>query len=239
MPPMAAPCADPHNGNCFTPASTPYGRHHYTMFQFMLPHMEQQNVYDQLSLTGYAGGKYNIAFPMLNCPTDPSIKQGMNLTSYGGAKNWGASSYAGNNYVFGDPPGKNTYGAATLPASVPDGQSNTVFFAEIYGTCGSSGNIDLLWGSLWADANSIWRPGFNLGGSKSGTNVASYPPSPMFQIAPHFINTCDPERPQAAHPGSLGVCLGDGSVRYLAGTMEETIWAYLADPRDRQVVGNF
>ena len=165
---------------------------------------------------------------------------------------WAASCYGANNYFFGNPPGRNTIGEATLPASVPDGTSNTVFFAEMYGTCGSSGDQNVLWGSLWADANSIWRPGFNLGIGEGGREViieidgitkkvslAEWPPAKMFQVAPDFINTCDPERPQAAHVGGINVCLGDGSVRFLSGTLDETIWARLCDPRDREVIGAF
>src|SRR5262245_55311772 len=37
LPPMSAPCADPSNAGCFTPPTTPFGKHHYTMFQFLLP----------------------------------------------------------------------------------------------------------------------------------------------------------------------------------------------------------
>ena len=125
------------------------------------------------------------------------------------------------------------------PLGTPGGASNTVFFAELYGTCGSSGDQDVLWGSLWADANSIWRPGFNLGTNKGGGNVRDYPAAKMFQVGPDFIHTCDPERPQAAHPGGLSVCLGDGSVQFLPGIMDETTWARLCDPRDGQVLGEY
>ena len=248
LPPLAARCADPDLSNnntsrpwdyCFTPADSAYGRHHYTMFHFLLPFIEQGNVYDKLTDTGYAGGQYPVVIPTLLCPSDPSIRNGKNTTSHGGAKHWGASCYGGNNYVFGDPPARTTFGAATLPASVPDGATNTVFFAELYGTCGDSGNQDYLWGSLWADANSIWRPGFNLGANKSGASVSDYPPSPLFQVAPNFVNTCDAERPQSGHSGGINVCLGDGSVRFLSGSMDQTTWARLADPRDREVVGDF
>jgi len=249
MPPMCAKCADNDTTNntnptepwdyCFTSHDSAYGHHHYTMFQFLLPYLEQTAVYDKLTETGYAGGQYFVVITILLCPDDPSIKNGKNTTKHGGAWSWGASCYGGNNYVFGNPPGKNTIGEATLPASVPDGTSNTVFFAEMYGTCGSSGDQDVLWGSLWADANSVWRPGFNLGTSKGGSSVSTYPAAKMFQVAPDFINTCDPERPQAAHSGGMNVCLGDGSVRFLSGSLNQTTWARLCDPRDREVIGAF
>jgi len=249
LPPLAAPCADPNpywtdnKKACYTPVTSSYGEHIYTMFHFLLPFIEQQPIWDRITPTGYAGGVYSMVIPTYLCPVDPSIRDGKNQTAHGGAKYWGAGCYGGNNYVFGDPPRKITYGAATIPGSIPDGTSNTIFLAEMYGTCGNdpTGNIDssLVWGSLWADSNSIWRPGFNLGASKAGTTVDQYPPSPMFQVAPHYIKTCEPTRPQAAHPGGMHVGLGDGSVRFLSGTMNEQVWARLADPRDGQPVGEY
>jgi prepilin-type N-terminal cleavage/methylation domain-containing protein len=239
MPPLAAPCADPAYPTCFTSTDSAYGRHNYTLFQFILPYIEQESTSEQLTTEGYAGGKFFEPMPSLLCPCDPSIRKGLCTTPYGSANQWGASCYGGNNYFFGDPRAQTTVGEARLPNSAPDGLSSTIFFAEMYGTCGDSGDINLLWGSLWADSNSVWRPGFNLGTNKDGTSVSTFPASPVFQVGPDFVNTCDPERPQAAHPTGMNVGLGDGSVHFLSGTMDPTTWAYLCDPRDRQTVGAF
>jgi prepilin-type N-terminal cleavage/methylation domain-containing protein len=242
LPPMSAPCADPGNAGCFVPASTPFGQHHYTMFQFLLPHIEQDNIYRALSLSGYAGGQYHRSIKTLTCPSDPSIVNGMNTTQHGGANNWGASCYGGNNYVFGDPPAGLTYprGKKEMNAACSDGLSNTIFFAEMYGTCGNGGNLhgSLTWGSLWADANSIWRPGFNLGASKGGGGLAGYPASPMFQIRPHYVNNCNPQVPQSPHTSGIGVCLGDGSVRFLSAGISPATWAAVCDPREGNVPGS-
>ena len=242
LPPMSAPCADPSIAGCFTPTTTPFGRHHYTMMQFLLPFIEQQNVYNLLTPTGYAGGQYPVVFKTFLCPSDPSIQAGKNTTQNGGALNWGASCYGGNNYVFGDPAGGQTYptGKKEMNATVTDGLSNTVFFAEMYGTCGNTGNLhgSGTWGSLWADANSVWRPGFNLGGSKGGGGLSTYPASPKFQVQPHYFNNCNPVVPQTPHTGGILVGLGDGSVRLLNGGMDPVTWARAADPRDGGVNGN-
>jgi len=241
LPPMCAPCADPSIAGCFTPATTPFGKHNYTMYQFILPFVEQKAIYDQLSIAGYAGGQYNRVIKTFYCPSDPSIAGGLNTTAYGGADNWGASCYGGNNYVFGDPPNSRTYTLADKPMvpAVPDGLSNTVFFAEMFGTCGNGGSLNgsSEWGSLWADANSIWRPGFNLGSSKGGA-PGNYPASPMFQVNPNYINNCNPQVPQAAHTGGIMVGLGDGSVRFLRGSISPTTWAQATDPRDGQPLGS-
>jgi prepilin-type N-terminal cleavage/methylation domain-containing protein len=238
LPPMSAPCADPSYASCFTSDQSAYGRHNYTMFSFLLPYLEQDNLFKLLTPTGYAGGQYFQVVRILLCPTDPSIERGMNLTAYGGAKYWGASCYGGNNYVFGNPKFSDTIGEARLPATVPDGLSNTIFFAEMYGTCGNGGTLDgsSTWGSLWADANSIWRAGYNLGPDKGGWSVSSYPPSPMFQVQPKFYQTCLPDRPQSGHSSGINVGLGDGSVRFMRQTMNPTTWALLNDPQDGQAI---
>jgi prepilin-type N-terminal cleavage/methylation domain-containing protein/prepilin-type processing-associated H-X9-DG protein len=239
LPPMSAPCADPSIGGCFTPTTSPFGRHIYTTFTFLLPYLEQKNIYVQLSLSGYAGGQYFRPIPILVCPADPSVANYMNTTAYGGAKFWGASSVAANNYVFGNPAGGDTWSAAArIPASIPDGTSNTIFFAEVYGTCGNAGSLDSsgTWGSLWADANSIWRPGYNLGPGK--WSVSGYPPARLPQEQPHFYNSCDPNRPQSGHTGGLNVCMGDGSVRFVLAGISPSTWATVNDPQDGGVPGN-
>ncbi len=247
LPPLAAPCADPGTAYCFTPSDHPFGRHVYTLHTFLLPYVEQDNIYRLTDLTGYAGGRYTDVVKTYLCPSDPSIQNGKNLTAFGGAKNWGAACYGGNNYVFGDPPALHTYGRAKFASAFPDGQSNTVLFAEMYGTCGNGGVLDgsLTWGSLWADANNIWRPGFNLGRSKNGTissaplNVplSTYPPAKKFQLQPQFILNCDPEVPQGPHAGGILVAMGDGSVRGVAVGISNATWAAVNDPRDGAVVG--
>jgi len=236
LPPLCAPCADNTNSGCFTPATTPYGSHNYTAYAFLLPFIEQDAIFKLISINGYAGGQYFQVIPLLVCPMDPSVRLYKNQTAYGGANNWGASSYALNNYVFGDPKNGTTYGANKIPASIPDGVSNTIFLAEVYGTCGSggdlSGAITTIWGSLWADSNSIWRPGYNLGASKGGGGLQNYPASPLPQNNPVFNSNCLPDRPQSAHEGGLNVCMGDGTVRFVSASITAAVWAGANDPRD-------
>jgi prepilin-type N-terminal cleavage/methylation domain-containing protein len=244
MPGLSAPCADPSVGGCFTPATEPYGSHIYTLFTFMLPYVEQDNIFKATTTSGYAGGQYYQVIKTFLCPTDPSIMQGKNTTAYGGAKNWGASCYGGNNYVFGNPTAGHTRGYVTIPASVPDGLSNTIFFAEMYGTCGNGGpnatvDSSTTWGSLWADSNSIWRPGYDLGPDKGGWSVSTYPASPMFQVKPNpYWMNCQPDRPQAAHTGGINVGLGDGSVRFVRQGISQATWNTVNDPRDGGVPGS-
>jgi len=232
LPPLCAPSA-----TTATPATTPFGAHKFTMFHFLLSYVEQDNIYRQTNpLLDYTGLQYQRVVKTFICPSDTSINNGMNTTTNGGANNWAASCYAGNNYVFGDPPSGRAYpmGKKDMTASVPNGLSNTVFFAEIYGTCGNTGNVNAssTYGSLWADANSVWRPGFNLGSSKGGSGVTGYPAAPKFQVQPHYINNCNFLVPQGMHTGGIMLGLGDGSVRFLSGSVSDVTWARATDPRD-------
>jgi prepilin-type processing-associated H-X9-DG protein len=88
-----------------------------------------------------------------------------------------------------------------------------------------------VWGSLWADSNSIWRPGFNLGAGKSGT-TKGYPAAKLPQTNPEFIINCDPTTTQSAHDGGINVTLGDGSVRFVQSSIGPATWAAVNDPRD-------
>src|SRR5437667_5346177 len=140
LPPMCAPCADPASAGCFTPTTAPYGRHIYTIFHFLLPYMDQGPVANQLSLSGYGGGQYMRVIPVLICPSDPSVSNGFCTTTNGGANSWASSSVGANNYVFAQPGLHLTYGGSMNLEKIKDGTSNTIFFAELYGTCGNTGN---------------------------------------------------------------------------------------------------
>lgn len=235
LPPLSTGCADPSFPSCYSPPRASFGNHLYTMFAFLLPYIEQDNIFRNMTPQGYAGGRYFDVIPTFLCPVDNSSPGGKSSTTYGGANNWGICNYAGNNYVFGNPETGSTYGENRF-AKVTDGLSNTVFFAEIFGTCGNSGSTSLLWGSLWADCNSIWRPGYNLGSFKGAT--AGYPAARMFQIQPNFLTNCDPLRPQSMHPNGIMCGLGDGSVRFMTGGITPATWASANDPRDGVPLGN-
>jgi prepilin-type N-terminal cleavage/methylation domain-containing protein/prepilin-type processing-associated H-X9-DG protein len=230
LPPLCAPCADPSFSFCFTPLNSPYGKHNYTMFAFLMPYIEQDAIFKRLTIQGYAGGEYFEVIPILLCPSDSSSPGGKSSTTYGGANYWGISNYAANNYVFGNPAAGNTLGRASFNYTFRHGTTTTIMFAEVYGTCGWSGDVNYLWGSLWADSNSIWRPGFNLGSYKGG--VSGYPPAPMFQVAPNYLANCDPTRPNSPHSQGINVGMGDGSVQFLSQGMSPTIWAQLCNPTD-------
>jgi len=234
LPPASAPSA----ANALTRSSPSFnGPVGYTLFHWLLPFIEQDNIFRRLNpTTSYAGIEYAQVIKTYLCPSDPSITGGKCRTSYGGASAWGASSYGGNYQVFGNPVAGHTEGSSVMPASFADGQSNTIMFAEMYGTCGWSGDLAFMYGSLWADSNSVWRAMFGTNTSYKDPAGAGYPAALMFQVNPNWSTGCDPARPQAGHSMGINVCLGDGSVRHVTGTLNTTMWERAVDPRDGLVL---
>ncbi len=234
LPPAAARSAV-HRLTVDGPYKGPYGR---TVFHWLLPYIEQKNVFDLLDPDQtYGGIQYFRVIPTYICPADPSIVDGKCLTPYGGAHNWAAGNYGANYYVFGNPRAGDTEGRSRIPNSFPDGQSNTIFFAEMYGTCGWSGDLSFLYGSLWADSNSIWRAIFCTNATGKHPSGPGYPPCFKFQSQPDWMNTCDPSRPQGIHEGGIVVGMGDGSSRFISDGISEESWAGACDPRDKVLLG--
>ncbi|OWK35072.1 DUF1559 domain-containing protein [Fimbriiglobus ruber] len=235
LPPLCAPDA------VTLIPSGPFAGQNYTMHAYLLPYIEQNNIYKNLSPSGYAGGQGTLPIKTYTCPSDFSVSGGLCTTTDGGANTWGAACYTGNVYVFGDPPNGNPYpkGSKPMYPSVPDGLSNTVFLAEAFGTCGNTGSLSSAYGTLWADSNSVWRPGFNFTyGSSKGT-VGNYTPAAkLFQVNPNYVNNCDINVPQSAHTNGIMVGVGDGSVRFLTGSLSLTTWQAAVDPRDGIVLGS-
>jgi prepilin-type N-terminal cleavage/methylation domain-containing protein len=243
LPPLGSPDGwVPH----FTTAAAPgYNGYNYTVFTFLLPYIEQDaiwrglgpNVVDPvLHLTGYCGGQYYRPIKTYICPSDPSHQDGMCPIQSGSANYFAGSSYAANYLVFGNPnagsDGLRMQGASRIPASFPDGTSNTIMFAEVYVSCDPANNIAA---SLWADSTTPWRPVF-CHNTPDKTLPGGHGACNMFQSQPNPQATCDPSRAQSAHAGGINVCLGDGSVRFISSSISATTWANACDPRDGNVL---
>jgi len=242
LPPVAAP----DGWTPITQAGPGYNGSPYTFFTFLLPYVEQGNIFNALT-TGpvppgaYCGGQYYRPVKTYLCPSDPSTgTNGLSLTSNGGANGFAVGNYAANYLVFGNPGAASMEGSASIPASFPDGQSNTVLFAERYGTCTFSGNVNSgsTFASLWADSTSVWRPVFCVNNPAQVPSAAGYAPCAMFQVQPNYLTGCDSGRAQSPHVGGMLIGLGDGSVRMVNGALSAATWAAACDPRDGVPLGN-
>jgi prepilin-type N-terminal cleavage/methylation domain-containing protein len=246
LPPLCAP----DGWTALTLAAPCYNGGPWTCFAFLLPFIEQQNVYNQLVKGniprsdnysgGYCGGQYNTVISLYVCPSDPSVAGGYCKTTYTGANDFAAGCYGANYYVFGNPSGSSDFycveGTNVLPRSLPDGLSNTILYGEVYASCGMWGDASFAFGSLWSDSTSKWRPMLCQNNIlKEGT--PGYAPCYTFQVRPQPFSTCDPSRGQSGHIGGMNVSLGDGSVRFVSEGISPSTWANACDPRDGNVLG--
>jgi prepilin-type N-terminal cleavage/methylation domain-containing protein len=217
------------------------------VFYWLLPYLEQDPLYrvhsDYYSWREGAevdpGPIVSQPIKILSCPSDPNYGTGQ---AWGGG--WAYGSYAANYQVFGAPdqgPG-GWDGNARIPATITDGTSQTILFAEKYNLCGGSG---ALWGHGSWENN--WIPVFAYG-NKQGTVGYQTPggwlgpgkvgPGSKFQVAPNpYQSRCDTSLAQTAHSSGMNVGLGDGSVRPLAASISGTTWWYACTPNGEDILG--
>lgn len=233
------------------------------LFLHIMPYLEQNNLYNSASTTGpnpfgespgpnqpYYSSAAGFGTPgflgarTINdyvCPSDPSFPNGP-YTDVLFGQQWGTSSYAGNFLVFGQTDRNYniiTYqGASRIPASFPDGTSNTILFAERYAVCESTA-LALQraclwdWWELWSvDPGHDYYPYIALRTS-NGDNIG---PQSLFQVQPRR-GDCDASRAATAHTGGMQVSLADASVRTLSLGMSGTTWWSAVTPSGGEVLG--
>jgi prepilin-type N-terminal cleavage/methylation domain-containing protein len=249
------PAVAPDSSDALTAAGASFnGAIGFTVYDWLLPYIEQANLYNiadfniNTAVPGAPGGGTVKAIPIkaYRCPFDTSSNpNGMGGTTNGGANIWAVGNYAANYYVFGSPNGATMaireQQSGPLQTVMSDGTSNVIMHAERYGTCGQSGgvaNASTTYGNLWSDSNSVWRPLFCANGIEKDGVSAGYPACIMFQVRPSAFTTCNSIAAQSPHPNGINVCIGDGSVRFLSGSMSPTTWALACDPQDGGALPN-
>jgi prepilin-type N-terminal cleavage/methylation domain-containing protein len=236
------------------PALGKFGTSYGTAHFYLLPYVEQGNLYTQANGDSY--NVLNIPVSTYWCPADATITLGQipsilpqnnNLGT-----NQGAASYAIN---FGPV----QFGGKTLITGMPGGTSNTVLFGERFAYCAyeAHGNETIsAWAEYWVwsatagvndkSFNFSWdAPVFNApsgGGTATvGTTTFTYgvanggQPSigqPVYQGAGQglqsgaTVTTCDYSTLQSLHDGIVQCGLGDGSVRQVNTNVSLTSWQY-------------
>jgi prepilin-type processing-associated H-X9-DG protein len=204
---------------------------------FVLPFIEEGNIYYRFDVRNANGFSWSsVGVPTYWCPADPSpggFGKCKGSVSQGSAGRY-ISNYGMNYYVFGDPTTGCLEGASRIPASFPDGVSNTILYAEKFGSCGSNCTI-------WSDTNPYYRPGFCLPANGGYTADFRFPPGyprcPLPQVVT-WDGGCDGKNTQALHGNVINVCLADGSVHPINSSISADTWANLCDPRDGNPLGS-
>ncbi|HKI38380.1 MAG TPA: DUF1559 domain-containing protein [Gemmataceae bacterium] len=234
-----------------------------SLFFHLLPYLEQDNLYKSAIVSGanpmgetpvpnatYYSGAYGVGTPSfvgattINayiCPADPSYTPAPYTDQVFGLQ-WGTSSYAGNFLVFGQSdPFFNVLGyqgMSSMPASFPDGTSNTILFAERYAVCVSN-SLGLSRACLW----DWWETSATVPGhdyypfialnTSNGDNIG---PGAIFQVRP-LAGNCDASRASSPHTGGMQVTLADASVHFLSSGMSgSTYWAAIT-PASNDMLG--
>jgi prepilin-type N-terminal cleavage/methylation domain-containing protein len=224
-----------------------------TVQYFMLPYMEGSNQYNQMTINHFDSWYCVYGIKSYISPADPTEPPNGQIDR--GSPRYGTSyapnewvfnplQYSGpgahtqitpnNNYKPGSPAGTARAAPdARLPTTIPDGLSQTIFFAEKYAVCGNAQNrvASFYWGETGGRCNRVGNPGGN--GSIPGFYTTALP-----QAQPVYNKTCNPCLLQAFYPGGILVLLGDGSCRLVNSGVSAATWSNAITPSDGVPLGN-
>jgi len=209
------------------PAQVDYTQRAGNVFYFLLPFIEQDNVF-KLHPSNYSwtipgetdpGPIVNQTIKTYLCPADGTNEP---VQMWGGG--WAAGNYLANFQVFSNMDSWDTSYTPRIPASFPDGTSETILFSEKIARCQGYAT---LWGHGNWDLN--WMPSF-MNWNEQGPGVG-------FQVTPTPAQ-CDRFRASSAHTAGINVGLADGSVRFASQGMSTTTFWYACTPAGGEVLGS-
>ena len=214
-----------------------------TQQYFLLPYLEQDNVYKAPDINDNGKGQSNswrsqAVIKTYMAPNDSSLPA--DGRTWG---NRGATSYSSNWHAFGGGWDEDWQigGKARIPASFPDGTSNTIGYVERYAICGDpakptdSGYVERVWGedgqnagpmaskfapgscqprftpTYWADIPGGYHPA----SAKPNNYPVAFFTSPQIQPG----KNCDPKRLQTLSGGVMQAVMLDGSVKAINGSI--------------------
>jgi prepilin-type N-terminal cleavage/methylation domain-containing protein len=188
-----------------------------TLQYFLLPFLEQGNLYNQATVT--SDNIMNTPLKVYMSPSDPTMPADGIVNSMMMGGSYGGCSYSSNYLVFGNTPG----GQAKIPASFPDGTSNTMLFGPVYTDCNGT---QYMWNMGSCGNPPTWPYSYN-----PSTNYLSLP-LPQFRPPP---GQCDVTLMQTPYSGVILVGLGDGSVRPVSSGVSALSWNLAVNPADGRV----
>jgi type II secretory pathway pseudopilin PulG len=196
----------------------PPGKSYGTVYFYMLPFIEQDNLYKLASnekgeFFVWHNAVYKYPIRTFVSPLDKSagtddLYQGWLATT----------SYAANFLVFGDPTTGSMQGSPRIPVTFPDGMSNTILFTTRYRLCNGD---PCAWGYYGAYT---WAPAY------------AWQTTAKFQVMP-APGDCDANRAQGMFPAGINAGLADGSVRVVSRDISPQTWWYATTPNGGEVLG--
>lgn len=238
-------CGDSRNGtlppfyNSSLTNPGPFGATTGNLFWFLLPFVEQENLYKSgLNAAGTGWVLANIeAKPVkvYTSPLDSSASNGLQADAAYGVANYGANAAVFTTSTVttaGVITITSRFAAPNLPAKFSDGTSNTMVFAEKKSRCpsGSGGSSG---GSRWAtDA------GTGSGGQAPGIHIvtgstmsAPQPPTTPFM-------GCDQNRAHMLTGSGCQIALADGSVRNVGPGISAATFIAICTPAGGDLPGS-
>jgi prepilin-type N-terminal cleavage/methylation domain-containing protein len=215
---------------------------------WLLPFIEQGNIFTQIQANGGIRNPNGLNFqgqnpyvpPIYLCPSDGFREAAASLT--GNTVN-SFGSYAANGQVFGTVTTTVNNGVATcsnfnwqgssrIPASIPDGLSNTIFWTEKLSLCTNSvaGNGGNRWAAI---GEGPYMP--IVGETETGPHLS---PNIAANIGVTNPTQCDFWNASSSHAGGLLVGLGDGSVRLVSSGVSQLTFNIALVPNDGIVLGD-
>jgi len=219
-----------------------------TVFYYLLPYLEQNNVYTLSNGRSDTPGVYNTVIKTFLCPSDQSVQ---NANTYGGCgvmngqniqrDGYASCNYAANVEVF------EPRGTRNIVAQIPDGTANTVMFAERYANCSTAPPTNGCTLPAWA-WNTILNGGDGwssptFGAANDGIDQMNHQGAQYyygtigFQGGPS-AEQCNWYVTQGGHTGAMEVGMGDGSVRVVSQGMTYTTWSYACTPSGGEPLGS-
>jgi prepilin-type N-terminal cleavage/methylation domain-containing protein/prepilin-type processing-associated H-X9-DG protein len=221
------------SNNKFPPQQSPYGTdgtNWANIFYFLLPYIEQDNVYNLSPLhSPYTPHSVDQGDPL--APAGKVIKTYLNpadgdqdpVATW--TNGWVVGCYAANWQVFAAPNGSwDPNGSARMTGTFKDGTSNTIAFTERYARCNGAG-------TLWAHyADNPWWGPTICHWSDTG-------PGSKFQVAP-TQSQCVQGRASTPFSNGINVAMADGSIRSISSGISGDTWWAACTPAGGEVLGS-
>jgi len=202
-----------------------------SLFYFMLPFMEQTNLYNSIATWSWQENVPSVVKTYMG-PSDPFLPANGQVAQWG---NRGAASYAPNYWVFLAGSGNNHNanladgGYARIPATIPDGTSNTIGFGERScnpGGASGNGSCACVWGESGQDGNCHQPVMYDPYGPVGWT-------MPRIAVPANQLSGTTYETSAT----TLMVGMMDGSIRSVGSGITSSTWYNVIMPSDGGVLG--